>query len=345
MERIPTPGDVAARQTEVARKSTAQEAFERAERLDVDLWAYEITPEVAERSLVDVDVWQLQPYIGIKGGAARNFLAAAIDPTATLYEPRDVDLVVLQDVVEAVGYDARKVDAVARSLHQHFSPRDAEYSSYGPDVISQTEEHMTGADFTVNQVLVRRERGTWYVGATAQAIIDTAEHVIRPTTLEHDVETGHLLGNKLALKAVRLLSEMQVAGVKDARIEGIHLNNKRELYGDPRDDYFMQVLQLDKALEWGYDVALKYLFNLEELGMLPEGMSQSNDVATLYRELTRRADFEPSAGVPEILRKIESAQEMGIIAVGRQTPDGSGVFEGLYRRQVVMDNFTGRRPR
>lgn len=188
MERIPTPRDVAARQTEVATKSTAQKAFERAERLDVNLWAYEITPEVVERSLVDVDVRQLPAYIGIKGGAARNFLAAAVDPTATLYEPRDVDLVVLQDVVEAVGYDVRKVDATARSLHQHFSPRDAQYSSYGPDVISQTEEHMTEADFTVNQVLVRREGGTWYVKATAQAIIDTAEHVIRPTTLEHDVE-------------------------------------------------------------------------------------------------------------------------------------------------------------
>lgn len=122
------------------------------------------------------------------------------------------------------------------------------------------------------------------------------------------------------------------------------MNNKRELYGDPCDDYFMQALQLDKALERGYDAALKYLFNLEELGMLPEGLEYSDDVATLYRELLQWVDFEPSAGVPEVLREIESAQKMGMIAVGRQTPDGSGVFEGLCRRQAVMDNFTGRRP-
>ena len=46
---------------------------------------------------------------------------------------------------------------------------------------------------------------------------------------------------------MRLLSDMQVQGIDYATIKSVQLPD--DIYGDPRGAYFMQALQLDKALE------------------------------------------------------------------------------------------------
>lgn len=116
--------------------------------------------------------------------------------------------------------------------------------------------------------------------------------LIRLAVYEHNEH--YPLGNKLALKAVRLLSEMQVRGIDDARIEGVCLPH--ELYGDPTDDYFMQALQLDKALESSVDtgVAERYAANLKILGMMPYGVEYDRGDAVSF--------FNPSEDAYEFVR-------------------------------------------
>lgn len=146
-------------------------------------------------------------------------------------------------------------------------------------------------------------------------MLDTAEHIIRPTVYEHNEH--HQLGNKLALKAVRLLSEMQVRGIDDARIEGVRLPH--ELYGDPTDDYFMQSLQLDKALESSVDtgVAERYAANLKILGMMPYGVEYDRgDAVSLYEALIEEANFNPSEGAYEFVR-INKERRLSLGGVAR----------------------------
>lgn len=163
---------------------------------------------------------------------------------------------------------------------------------YGAERIGSVNEHMEECDFTINQALICKDINGWELKATTQAVLDTAEHVIRPAVYEHNEH--HPLGNKLALKAVRLLSEMQVRGVDDARIEGVCLPH--ELYGDPTDDYFMQALQLDKALESSVDtgVAERYAANLKILGMMPYGVEYDRGDAVSF--------FNPSEDAYEFVR-------------------------------------------
>lgn len=225
-------------------------------------------------------------------------LEALVDDSRELTPPRDVDLVVLEEKLE--GSDSDDVDGAIYDLSCRFSPRDTMHG-YGAERIGSVNEHMEECDFIINQALICKDINGWELKATTQAVLDTAEHIIRPTVYEHNEH--HQLGNKLALKAVRLLSEMQVRGIDDARIEGVRLPH--ELYGDPTDDYFMQALQLDKALESSVDtgVAERYAANLKILGMMPYGVEYDRgDAVLLYEELMRRANFSPSEGAYEFVR-------------------------------------------
>lgn len=119
---------------------------------------------------------------------------------------------------------------------------------------------MSQQDFTMNQLLVCKENtDQWSLYTTRQAVFDTANNIIRPTLYEFNEDRGYQLSSKLVLKALRLLSQMEVDGLSDARICGIDLKDLSNFYRDPAHDYFMQLLQLDKALENGRDVAEQYL--------------------------------------------------------------------------------------
>lgn len=263
-----------------------------------EVYSYRLPAEIIERANLGFDLDELPEYIGLKGGAARQVLEALVDDSRELTPPRDVDLVVLEEKLEDNYSD--DVDGTIYDLSCRFSPRDTMHG-YGAERIGSVNEHMEECDFTINQVLVCKGPNGWELKATTQAVLDTAGHIIRPTVYEHNEH--HQLGNKLALKAVRLLSEMQVRGIDDARIEGVSLPH--ELYGDPTDDYFMQALQLDKALESGVDteVAERYAANLKSLDMMPYGIKyEHGDAVSLYEALIKEANFNPSEGAYEFVR-------------------------------------------
>lgn len=187
-----------------------------------------------------------------------------------------------------------------------FSPRDT-MNGYGAESVQSTAEFMGQHDFTINQVLIRKDNDAWRLLASTQAVLDTAEHVIRPTVFEHDPDYDYRIGNKLALKAVRLLSDMQVQGIDDVSIKSVQLPD--DIYGDPRDDYFMQTLQLDKALEVSDKLAKRYVENLRLYGMLPYDCEDMS-AAELYYELVNRTNFVPSDGNASEVFRIEKESHM-----------------------------------
>ena len=268
------------------------------ERSCNEIYGYRLSDEIIERANLGFDLDELPEYIGLKGGTARQVLEVLVDDSCEPTPPRDVDLVVLEEKLEDNYSD--DVDGTIYDLSCRFSPRDVMHG-YGAGRIGSVNEHMEECDFTINQALICKDINGWELKATTQAVLDTAEHVIRSAVYEHNEH--HPLGNKLALKAVRLLSEMQVRGIDDARIEGVRLPH--ELYGDPTDDYFMQALQLDKALESSVDtgVAERYAANLKSLGMMPYGIKyEHGDAVSLYEALIEEANFNPSEDAYEFVR-------------------------------------------
>lgn len=98
---------------------------------------------------------------------------------------------------------------------------------------------------------------------------------------------------------MRLLSDMQVQGIDYATIKSVQLPD--DIYGDPRGDYFMQALQLDKALEVSDELAERYVENLKFYGMIPYGCEDMSAIE-MYYYLVNETDFVPSDGVLESLR-------------------------------------------
>ena len=274
-----------------------------------EIYEYELLAGVIERANLGFDLDELPSFIGVKGGAARQVLESLVHSDRQLPPPRDVDLVILEEVVASGDYDPDEIRAVASDLSVRFSPRDA-MNGYGAEPVQSTAEFMRQHDFTINQVLIRKDGDTWRLLASTQAVLDTAEHVIRPTVFEHDPDYDYRIGNKLALKAVRLLSDMQVQGIDDVSIKSVQLPD--DIYGDPRDDYFMQTLQLNKALEVSDELAERYVENLRSYGMLPYGCEDMS-AAELYYELVSCIGFVPSDGnASEVFRiEKESRMELG----------------------------------
>lgn len=289
-----------------------------------EIYEYELSNEVIERANLGFNLGELPLFMGIKGGTARQTLEALTHGDRQLTQPRDVDLVVLEEAVSSGGYDPDDVEAIASELSMYFSPRDA-MNGYDAERVESVAEFMRQHDFTINQVLIyKNNSGGWKLLASTQAVLDTAEHIIRPTIFEHDISRNYRIGNKLALKAVRLLSEMQVQGIDDASIRSVELPDG--IYGDPRDAYFMQVLQLDKALEVDYRVAERYVYNLRCYGMMPYGCEEM-ETTELYHELINRTDFVSSEGALNTIRVEEE-----------RWPEFSSSIERLLRQ--VPEQFS-----
>ena len=271
-----------------------------------EIYEYELPADAIERANLGFDLDELPSFIGVKGGAARQVLEALVHSDRQLPPPRDVDLVILEEVIASGDYDPDEIRAVASDLSMRFSPRDT-MNGYGAESVQSTAEFMGQHDFTINQVLIRKDNDAWRLLASTQAVLDTAEHVIRPTVFEHDPDYDYRIGNKLALKAVRLLSDMQVQGIDDVSIKSVQLPD--DIYGDPRDDYFMQTLQLDKALEVSDKLAKRYVENLRLYGMLPYDCEDMS-AAELYYELVNRTNFVPSDGNASEVFRIEKESHM-----------------------------------
>ena len=263
-----------------------------------EIYEYKLPADAIKRANLGFYLYELPPFIGVKGGAARQVLESLVHSDRQLPPPRDVDLVILEEVIASGDYDPDEIRAVASDLSIRFSPRDA-MNGYGAESVQSTAKFMRRHDFTINQVLIHKNNGAWRLLASTQAVLDTAEHIIRPTVFEHDIDYGYRIGNKLALKAVRLLSDMQVQGIDYATIKSVQLPD--DIYGDPRDDYFMQALQLDKALEVSDELAERYVENLKFYGMIPYGCEDMSAIE-MYYYLVNETDFVPSDGVLESLR-------------------------------------------
>lgn len=263
-----------------------------------EIYEYKLPADAIKRANLGFDLYELPPFIGVKGGAARQVLESLVHSDRQLPPPRDVDLVILEEVIASGDYDPDEIRAVASDLSMRFSPRDA-MNGYGAESVQSTAEFMRRHDFTINQVLIHKNNGAWRLLASTQAVLDTAEHIIRPTVFEHDIDYGYRIGNKLALKAVRLLSDMQVQGIDYATIKSVQLPD--DIYGDPRDAYFMQALQLDKALEVSDELAERYVENLKFYGMIPYGCEDMSAIE-MYYYLVNETNFVPSDGVLESLR-------------------------------------------
>ena len=240
-----------------------------------EIYEYELPADAIERANLGFDLDELPSFVGVKGGAARQVLESLVHSDRQLPPPRDVDLVILEEVIASGDYDPYEIRAVASDLSMRFSPRDA-MNGYGAEYVQSTAEFMRRHDFTINQVLIHR-----------------------PTVFEHDIDYGYRIGNKLALKAVRLLSDMQVQGIDYATIKSVQLPD--DIYGDPRGAYFMQALQLDKALEVSDELAERYVENLKFYGMIPYGCEDMSAIE-MYYYLVNETDFVPFDGVLESLR-------------------------------------------
>lgn len=205
------------------------------------------------------------------------------------------------------GEDHRFTKESIEELARKLSPRDYEYG-HGAEEVYSVQEYLESQDFTINQALViRNSSDDWHLYTTQQAVIDTEEAIIRPTLHEFNKNDNWRLSVKLALKALRLLSELQTDGVEGARIQGINLRNSDSLHHDPVNDDFMQILQMDKALELGEAVSWHYLNNLRKYRMQPHGTKKSMTPEEVYRILLKRTNFEPSEGARRRLREYDQA--------------------------------------
>lgn len=81
------------------------------------------------------------------------------------------------------------------------------------------------------------------------------------------------------------------------------------LYGEVGYEYFVQTLNLDKALQSGYSVATRYLENLRQHTMLPNGYAHYTDPAELFLQLLEETDFDPSEDALQTIADQESTAE------------------------------------
>lgn len=289
--RIPTPKDVMPR----LRPPADQLLLARMEQMDGGLYRLALDNYTLEQANLGFNPDDFPVSGGVRGGAARQILRAALLGQPEEYPPRDVD--VMQAGWMTVSREARwQLDDFARQL----APNDYK-NGYGVDGVCDPEKYMKEQDFTMNQLLAcKEENGQWSLYTTERAVCDTANNTIRPTLYEFDRDEDYRLSVKLALKAVRLLSELQVDGAENASIRGINLKEADNLHHDAADDYFMQILQLDKALETGYNVAEQYLRNLRRYKLYPD-CTASGSPGRVYESLQQEVDFCMSEGAKEAL--------------------------------------------
>ena len=293
LNHIPSPKDA---MPYWLRQSADKMLIEQADCSHEGLCQITLNEETLERANLGVNLDDIPVSGGFRGGAGRNVLLAALYDGRRTRRPRDVDFI---QVLQAADSDSSHgAYDTLELLAERLSPDDYSHG-HGVGVAETPEQYMNRQDFTMNQLLVCREGADqWNLYTTEQAVYDTANNIIRPTLYEFNEDRGYQLSSKLALKALRLLSQMEVDGLSDARICGIDLKDLRNFYRDPACDYFMQLLQLDKALENGYDVAERYLQNLRTFDLHPYN-SSSEDVTVeeLYEGLLQTVDdFDMSDG-------------------------------------------------
>ena len=99
-----------------------------------EIYEYELPADAIERANLGFDLDELPSFVGVKGGAARQVLESLVHSDRQLPPPRDVDLVILEEVIASGDYDPYEIRAVASDLSMRFSPRDA-MNGYGAEYV------------------------------------------------------------------------------------------------------------------------------------------------------------------------------------------------------------------
>lgn len=174
--------------------------------------------------------------VGVLGGAARN-IAWQLLRDEQSPPLRDIDIAFL-DIQHKMEAD---------ELSNQLNPRDSEHG-HGAQQIANIEEYMHQRDFTINQVLY--VDGILYI--TPEAMDHIIDGVIQPTEYEHHGEWQ--LSGKLRLKGYLLETVMRAEG------HNATFNDPLEQPGEPVEigHTFFKALILQKALEYGGDVADKF---------------------------------------------------------------------------------------
>ena len=197
------------------------------------------------------------------GGAARAILERKLGINQEA-KPRDIDLVFAGDDEDS---------ELSQKLAQKYSPDDYD-NGHGVQKIA--DDYFLTRDFTINEVLVLDGK----ILFTKQCLLDTIRGIIRFTDSQlqasYDEDRPYYIKPKLLAKALRFAAE------KD------YILDNDEPYYFQEIGAFDIALHLDRALDTGYNVALRYLESLKQKQQIPERIE---DIDDLLKYLSENTDF------------------------------------------------------
>jgi len=238
-----------------------------------DLKIIKIGENLFEIPLKKNDIEELEYGYGFKGGKARNILEYKLG-FQKIMPARDVDLV---KYIE--NDDSEKDDVMALK----YSPEDFK-NGYGIERLENN--YFDSRDFTINELLVAHNK----IVLTKNCLLDTARGIIRFSeyekkelfnrrgnfeSVENNEKTTYLekykeeksknkkrffVNDKLMAKALRLF--VNQLDRRHAKIAD------EEVYSYLDINNFHIALHLDRALGQSYDVAMKYIKKLIDLGQI-----------------------------------------------------------------------------
>lgn len=154
----------------------------------------------------EMNLPELPPGVGIKGGTARTILEKTLN-MERVERARDLDLAILADENRSTEENDRIQNAV-----MEFMRDDVRYLGIARCLsfctVKGIDEHMREQDLTRNEVLY--VDGVVY--ATPRAISDCAKGIIRVTEHEKEQWGGEGIGPKMMCKMLRLWAHMETEG-------------------------------------------------------------------------------------------------------------------------------------
>ena len=205
---------------------------------------------------------QLPVGVVYKGGAARELLKRALG-MPVISEPRDIDLAYIGETPLTLEQEL--------SIAEYMHVEDLEHSSTGFHLVEPVgANYFKNRDFTINECYATDTK----VVCTVDCLFDTARHIIRATPYE--IGFGRVKPKTVA-KATRFWCET------------IHPFNEAAIMGIPDWQFedmfkytFALLLNLDKAMQNGPDVAQRYVDELNRWGCFKDVSIRTPDEALAY---------------------------------------------------------------
>jgi hypothetical protein len=202
---------------------------------------------------------------GFIGGAARAIAQKLLfDESAPI---RDIDIVAISD------YDPDL--SLATELSAEYMPDD---NAYGHGIREETkEQYFATRDLSINEILVVNNS----IFMSDQAVYDLEHKVVRLTSNERELYGG--VGPRMSIKML-LLEQVFLHYYDEGSVA------QEEFDAIERVKPFDIALGLNKALQYGSEIARGFTSRLEELGMLPND-DTAPDPAELGITLAGMTDF------------------------------------------------------